>query len=377
MQSSEIISQNMNCNQSPSSNSNLTPSNSSDEKISCNKELNSDTDISFINNSGASEFVETKSLEKQNGVVEVLDVLEDDLRSNSNSVKTRHDSTNSETNNSFTSSNDSLFKLNQSYLRALQEEGYCGDEGNDNDNINFMDLRELFSEILDHLDALQTQIDSEKAKSENMKNQLESKIKKLSSKYHNLKRDVYDIYDEMYDEMYSLDCRVIRMEQYSRRESLVISGIPEYISQADLEPTVLEILRNIGVVTLASYNISACHRLAKKYNDPYPARTVVKFTNRKVAEFCIENRYRLLEVKPFNMNLRFFHSMCDANEQILKECNYLHKFGQIESHYIRNGFIKIINNNGSRPKKINHVYELYEIFKDFYEYDDLYDEGNN
>ena len=77
------------------------------------------------------------------------------------------------------------------------------------------------------------------------------------------------------------------------------------------------------------------------------------------------------------MNLRFFHSMCDANEQILKECNYLHKFGQIESHYIRNGFIKIINNNGSRPKKINHVYELYEIFKDFYEYDDLYDEGNN
>ena len=77
------------------------------------------------------------------------------------------------------------------------------------------------------------------------------------------------------------------MEQYSRRESLVISGIPENISQADLEPTVLEILRNIGVHNLASYHISACH------NDTYPARTVVKFTNRKVAEFCIENGNRL------------------------------------------------------------------------------------
>ena len=76
------------------------------------------------------------------------------------------------------------------------------------------------------------------------------------------------------------------------------------------------------------------------------------------------------------MNLRFFHSMCDANEQILKECNYLLKFGQIESHYIRNGFIKIKKNNGSRPKKINHICELYEIFKDFYEYDDLYTEDN-
>ena len=375
MQSSDTS--HTNCNKSSSSDSNLLSSSiNSDEKISSINELNiHTTDISFIYNS-ANELMETKSTEKQNGEAEVLEVLEG-LRSNLNSEKTRHNSANSETDNSFTSSNGSLFQLNRSYLRALQEEGYYNDEGNgDNDNINFMDLRELFSEILDHLDALQTQIDSEKAKSENIKNELESKIKKLSRKNHNLERDLYDIYDEMYDEIYSLDCRIIRMEQYSRRESLVISGIPEYISQADLEPTVLEILRNIGVQNLASYHISACHRLAKNYNDPYPARTVVKFINRKVTEFCIENRNRLKELKPLNMNLRFFHSMCYANEQILKECNYLHKFGQIESHYIRNGFIKIIKNNGSRPKKINHICELHEIFKEFYEYEDLYAEGN-
>ena len=136
MQSSDISL--TNCNKSPSSSdSNQSPSNSSDEKILCN---GNDNNISFINNS-ANELLETKSPEKQNGVAEVLEVLEADLRSISNSEKTRHNSANTETdNNSFTSSNESLFQLNRSYLRALQKEGYYyDDEGSnvDNDNINF------------------------------------------------------------------------------------------------------------------------------------------------------------------------------------------------------------------------------------------------
>ena len=124
---------------------------------------------------------------------------------------------------------------------------------------------------------------------------------------------------------------------------------------------------------VSSYEICACHRLAKKYNDPYPARTIVKFTNRKVVEFCIENRDRLLEVKPLDMNLRFFHSLCGANENILSECKHLHNYGIIESYYIRNGSVKIIKKNGYKPQKINHVNVLYEnLFKDFYDYEELY-----
>ena len=70
-------------------------------------------------------------------------------------------------------------------------------------------------------------------------------------------RDLDESYDELYDQMYSLDCRIIRMEQYSRRESLVISGIPDCVPQAELEVTVLRILKSIGVNSVSSYEVCA------------------------------------------------------------------------------------------------------------------------
>ena len=107
-------------------------------------------------------------------------------------------------------------------------------------------------------------------------------------------------------------------------------------------------------------------------NDRFPARTIIKFTNRKIVEYCIENRDRLTEVKPFNMNLRFFHSLCEANEYILSECKRLQKFGIIDNHYIRNSSIKIIKKNNFKPHKINHSDVLRHLFKDFYDHEELY-----
>ena len=118
--------------------------------------------------------------------------------------------------------------------------------------------------------------------------------------------------------------------------------------------------------------LSSCHRLAKKNNDRFPARTIVKFTNRKIVEYCIENREILTKIKPLNMKLRFFHSLCEANEYILSECKRLQKFGIIDSHYIRNGSIKIIKKNNFKPHKITHSDVLHNLFKDFYDIEELY-----
>ena len=73
-----------------------------------------------------------------------------------------------------------------------------------------------------------------------------------------------------------MDCRLIHTEQYTRRECLVISGIPDNISQRELEGTVLHILHTVGVKFVSSYHISACHRLFKHSNDKNPARTMLE-----------------------------------------------------------------------------------------------------
>ena len=49
-------------------------------------------------------------------------------------------------------------------------------------------------------------------------------------------------------------------EQYSRRECLEISGIPDSISNNNLEETVLKIFNETGV-TVNSRDVEACHRL--------------------------------------------------------------------------------------------------------------------
>ena len=87
----------------------------------------------------------------------------------------------------------------------------------------------------------------------------------------------------------SLDTRIIQNEQYSRRECIILSGIPDRIPQRKLEETVLHILRSIGL-RISSYDIAACHRLHKNTHDRYPAKTIVRFINRKNADFSL--RYR-------------------------------------------------------------------------------------
>ena len=153
-------------------------------------------------------------------------------------------------------------------------------------------------------------------------------------------------------------------------ESLVISGIDESITQDKLEITVLDILRKIGL-KISSYEVTACHRLYNK-NRKYPSRTIIRFTNRKIVNYCLKNRDRLLQYKKeINMNLRFYEHLTDINETVLKECHDLVKYGIIKSYFIRNGFVKIVINDGDIPFKIIHPQILYDKFKDFFDHDEL------
>ena len=179
--------------------------------------------------------------------------------------------------------------------------------------------------------------------------------------------------DNLNEDIYYMDCRVIENNQYARRESVIISGIPDNIDQRHLEEKVLFILRSIGLTSISSYHISACHRLAKKNNDRYPAQTIVRFTNRKVVHFCLENRNRLLELKNhLKMNLRFYESLCNSNKKVYNECFDLKKYGLITDYFIRNGFVKIIKNGDYRKIKIKHPDDLYYYFEDYYKCNELY-----
>ena len=203
-----------------------------------------------------------------------------------------------------------------------------------------------------------------------MKKRYDNKLKYLEALSNNLSYDI----DDIFDDIYSLDTRLVQCEQYTRRESLVISGIPDYIPQSDLEYKVLDIVNGVGVKNVSSFEISACHRLFKKPYDRYPAKTVVRFTNRKIVESCLFHQYKLEDVSnQMKMNLRFYQSLCNTNKDILKMCKQLSEYGIIKEFKVIRGTIRIFKFHDNKQYKIGHPNVLYKMFKtEFYDFEDLY-----
>lgn len=221
------------------------------------------------------------------------------------------------------------------------------------------------SELLENFDIIQNlEMQSIKSRLDN----LEFENIKLKKENRNLLKDLNNFNDDLYE----IDCRLIETEQYPRRESLVITGIPDHIKQYNLEKTVIDILGRIGIRT-SSYEIAACHRLFNNSKSNYPAKTVVRFLNRKMVNFCMLRRDNLIEAKTeLKMNLRFYEHLCQANEIIHNECRDLKKYEHIYDFYTRNGYIKIVRNQGDRPIKIRHPNNLYDMFGEYFDHLDIY-----
>ena len=164
------------------------------------------------------------------------------------------------------------------------------------------------------------------------------------------------VVEKLNERIFELDCRVVECEQYSRRENLVITGIPESVDDIrKLESTIITTLGKLGIY-IELKDISACHRLGPyQHHARYPRSVIVRFINRKIVHHALDNREKLWGLKDvLNMNLRFYESLCSLNNETRKLCNNLKQNGEIHSFSIKHGFVSIVTNNGDRPVKIRH-----------------------
>ena len=238
----------------------------------------------------------------------------------------------------------------------------------DSDSLN-SNQPDIFTHILDKLNEIEMLLHEEKTININKSKCLQAEFNTMKVKNKKLTENTNYLFDQLYD----IDVRLIDTEQYGRRHNLIISGIPEYVKQIHLEKTALNIISSIGL-PISSYEVVGCHRLKKPYNSNFPAKTIIRFINRKVVEFCIKNRDRLIDNKEaLRMNLRFYENLCESNERVFNWCRELQKYDMIDEYYTRNGFIKIIINKGDKPIKIIHPDDLFHHFQEYFDYIDLCD----
>ena len=83
-------------------------------------------------------------------------------------------------------------------------------------------------------------------------------------------------------------------------------------------------------------------------------------------QVCLEvwsRRDRLPDLRhTLHMNLRFYESLANLNQESLRLCNWLKEKNKIHDHFLRNGFSKVVVAEKDKPIKVPHPQFLRDKF---------------
>ena len=161
----------------------------------------------------------------------------------------------------------------------------------------------------------------------------------------------------------SFESRQNMLEQYRRRNTLEITGIPDSVSQKDLENKVVDILNAIGV-NVSNDDSEDCHRIGKSRNNSKkqllhsPTEKLLKtLYNRKKLKTINKAALLMEKAMPFlNKNLS------EENNNIAFLCRKLKQEGMIVINY---SVIGIFAYHATKLVMEGSKRFLFEHFSDF------------
>ena len=114
----------------------------------------------------------------------------------------------------------------------------------------------------------------------------------LRNKFTKLESDLAiskNINSKLFSQLTKVETKCWADAQYSRRQCLEISGIPDSISHNDLESKVRDIFRECDA-DIDPVNIEACHRLKSNH---WSKKVIVKLARRKNASKMLRGKKKL------------------------------------------------------------------------------------
>ena len=108
---------------------------------------------------------------------------------------------------------------------------------------------------------------------------LENEVSSLQNRVDKLESQVRLLEDALINN----EIKINNTDQYSRRNNIVIPGIPQSVKYKDLEDKVINALYKVNV-KVTKNDIEACHRLG------YSRKTIVRFVNRKHLFEALKNK---------------------------------------------------------------------------------------
>ena len=178
------------------------------------------------------------------------------------------------------------------------------------------------------------------------------------------------------DKVVSLESSVSQVEQYGRRNNIVISGIRDDVSGDDLEDTVTSIMEDVDVI-VQNGDTEACHRIGRSDQKTSSKKTIVRFINHKYSKKALLNRKKLININSemkcnFSWNNKIFinKNLTRANESIPFCDRKLKRNSKIHYCFTRDGIVFIKKTEKSKAFKVHHMNVLYDAFPEFDFFDD-------
>lgn len=162
--------------------------------------------------------------------------------------------------------------------------------------------------------------------------------------------------------------KIDELETYTRRNNLVISGLPlasyaeassptdsssEHLEQT--EQNVLAICQQLQV-NISPADISIAHRLKRKPYTKGPPAVMVQFKNRKAREAVYAARFKLKERRDVAIFIN--EDLTKHNAEIFAQARQLVKVKKIFSTWTKAGIVYIKATQTSRPTSVYHINEL-------------------
>ena len=152
------------------------------------------------------------------------------------------------------------------------------------------------------------------------------------------------------------------VDQYSHRNNVETSGIPQSVNDNQLEEKVVNILKATDV-NITTNEIEACHRLGKKNKN-----VTVRLINRKHCLKALRKKRKLKAIDKnaigiCNANLFISENLTPTKSKLAFNCRNLKRDVEIEKGYTINGIVHIVKNN--KLMKLYHLKDHQELFPEY------------
>ena len=183
--------------------------------------------------------------------------------------------------------------------------------------------------------------------------------------------------DEHDEQLIEIEKHSHGLEQYTRRNNLEINGIPNDISDENLEMKCIEVLHAVDI-SVDTSEIEACHRLPPRKNDK--TKTVLlKFTNRKFVDNACskDTRNKLKTCNKVDLGLDentevfFNENLSPYFQQLSWMCRVLKRKKRIFGSWFRDGKLFYRESDNSKPKRVMHWVEIKKKFPGIKEFEEM------